>query len=53
MKELEKTEADFSNVQPPNLSEEKLKEICTMAKFVIVGAYDGEGYIFWEKTSAP
>lgn len=26
-----------------------LDQVCDTAKFVIAGAYDGEGYIFWEK----
>ncbi len=31
------------------LSQEKLTEICHNTKIIIVGAYDGEGYLFWEK----
>ena len=33
------------------LTLEKIKAICMNAKIVIIGAYDGEGYIFWEKAS--
>jgi len=32
------------------LYSECLDKICDNSKFIIVGAYDGEGYIFWEKT---
>lgn len=32
------------------LTNENLKSICTNIQYVIVGAYDGEGYIFWEKS---
>jgi hypothetical protein len=32
-----------------NLNNKTLSDICDNAKFVITGAYDGEGYIFWEK----
>ena len=33
------------------LDSEILDSICDNAKFVITGAYDGEGYIFWERKS--
>lgn len=26
-----------------------IEQVCSHTKFVIAGAYDGEGYIFWEK----
>jgi hypothetical protein len=42
------TTADFSNVER-NLSLEKIQEVCQNVELVIIGAYDGEGYIFWEK----
>ncbi len=32
---------------PDVLTEENLDQICENAQFVIVSAYDGEGYIFW------
>jgi len=31
------------------ISLEKINEICLKTELVIVGAYDGEGYVFWEK----
>lgn len=31
------------------LEQKKLTEICQKVQMIIVGAYDGEGYIFWEK----
>lgn len=31
----------------------KLKEFCLCAECFIVGAYDGEGYVLWEKRNGP
>lgn len=31
------------------LTDEDTKKICSEIKIVIVGAYDGEGYVFWQK----
>ncbi len=31
------------------LSDSDFQEICDNLRFVIAGAYDGEGYVFWEK----
>jgi hypothetical protein len=31
------------------LSLEKIKEICLTTELIIIGAYDAEGYVFWEK----
>jgi hypothetical protein len=42
------TTADFTNVSK-NLSLEKINEICLTIELVMIGAYDGEGYVFWEK----
>jgi hypothetical protein len=42
------TTADFNGVTE-TLSLEKIKEICLKTQLVMVGAYDGEGYLFWEK----
>lgn len=33
------------------LSKAKIKEICSFTELAMVGAYDGEGYVFWEKNS--
>lgn len=35
-----------------NLTDEALKDICANASLIFVGAYDGEGYIFWEKNGS-
>lgn len=32
-----------------NISEEVLDIMCDNAKFVLAGAYDGEGFIFWQR----
>jgi hypothetical protein len=32
------------------LTNKKLNEICQNVQKVILGAYDGEGYLFWERT---
>lgn len=42
------TEADFISVDSSELTKEKIKEACLKTKVVIVGAYDGEGYVFWK-----
>lgn len=31
---------------------EKIKEICLKTELVMIGAYDGEGYVFWEKSNS-
>ena len=33
-----------------SVSVKYLNEICSGIKFIIVGSYDGEGFLFWEKT---
>ena len=33
-----------------NISLHEIETVCQQAYLIIVGAYDGEGYIFWEKT---
>lgn len=43
------TTCSFEDSAGRELSSEKIKEICLTTKIIIVGAYDGEGYIFWEK----
>lgn len=35
---------------PLFFDDEIMKEICENTKFIVAGAYDGEGYIFWEKS---
>ena len=44
---LTKARLDSSDV----LNKEDSQEICDKAAYVIVGAYDGEGYIFWERAN--
>lgn len=36
---------------PLVFDDEAMNRICENTKFVIAGAYDGESYIFWEKSS--
>ena len=43
------TTADFSHLSNENLTLGKIKEVCLGTELIILGAYDGEGYIFWEK----
>lgn len=40
---------NINNTTAILLKDEDLDEICDHAQLVIVGAYDGEAYIFWEK----
>ncbi len=32
------------------LTKEIINEVCLKTELIMVGAYDGEGYVFWEKT---
>ncbi len=41
----------LENTKRSSLETDKLDDICENAKFIVVGAYDGEGYVFWEKSS--
>lgn len=34
------------------LTLDDIDNICSNAKLIIVGAYDGEGYVFWERTGS-
>jgi hypothetical protein len=42
---LTKEKPDSSDI----LSKEVMQKICEKSVYVMIGAYDGEGYIFWEK----
>ena len=42
------TEANLDDRIAREISTEKIQEITLKAKLIIIGAYDGEGYIFWE-----
>lgn len=44
------TSAHFDDTLGRTLNDEKLNEICERTQMVILGAYDSEGYLFWEKT---
>lgn len=44
------TKAEFP-IKSPILSLENIQEICLNSELIIIGAYDGEGYVFWEKIS--
>jgi len=46
------SETNFNDVNDNKLTLEKIKEICLNARLIIVGAYDGEGYVFWEKNNS-
>jgi hypothetical protein len=39
---------DYKNI-PSIVTEEIFKEICSEIRMILVAAYDGEGYIFWER----
>lgn len=43
------TKTSFKNKINKKLSLEKINDICLNTDLIIIGAYDGEGYIFWEK----
>ena len=43
------SKGSIQDVQHKILTDPKIREICLNAQFLIVGAYDGEGYVFWEK----
>ena len=43
------TETNFIDMHSSGLNEEKIKEICLATKTIIIGSYDGEGYVFWER----
>jgi hypothetical protein len=45
------TSTNFNNLKGNELSIETLNDICINAKIIMTSSYDGEGYIFWEKTS--
>lgn len=40
--------ADFTDIFK-TINLEKINEVCLKTELVMVGAYDGEGYVFWEK----
>ena len=43
------TKSDCKEIKNQTLSLNQIIEICKNAQFIILGAYDGEGYVFWEK----
>lgn len=44
--------ADLSDVQEQIITLDIIHEICRKAEMVMVGAYDGEGYVIWEKNKS-
>jgi hypothetical protein len=42
----------LENLDSYLLENKTFSDICDNAKFIIVGAYDEEGYVFWEKNNA-
>lgn len=43
------SEANFNDLNGKNISEEKINEISEKTKLIMIGAYDAEGYVFWER----
>ena len=43
---FEQKKLNFTNKE---IKKDDFLQICSKVSFVIVGAYDGEGYVFWEK----
>jgi hypothetical protein len=46
------TETDLTDFLHKEITDDKIKEICTKAQLIMICAYDGEGYVFWEKDSS-
>ncbi len=40
--------ADNSKIIEKNITIDGIKEFCLNTRMLIIGAYDGEGYVFWE-----
>jgi len=45
------TSSNFNKFKGKELTIETINDICINAKIIMTTSYDGEGYIFWEKTS--
>lgn len=45
------TRTNFSMLVNQKLTKENIRECCKNAELILVGAYDAEGYIFWEKST--
>jgi hypothetical protein len=43
------TQTKFDRKKKQWLTLDEIEEICKCIKTIIIGAYDGEGYVFWEK----
>ncbi|EFB42295.1 hypothetical protein pah_c012o001 [Parachlamydia acanthamoebae str. Hall's coccus] len=43
------TEADCFKNDNHTLSLEDIQHICKKTRMILIGAYDGEGYVLWEK----
>jgi len=46
------TEHQLKVSSEKKICREEMEEICKEARYVVIGAYDGDGYIFWEKTES-
>lgn len=47
------TEIPFKKKGGEVLTEEEMHQICEGIEYILVGAYDAEGFIFWQKTPRP
>lgn len=45
------TKMELNRKEPNILTLEMINNICKNAKVILIGAYDDEGYIFWEKNT--
>lgn len=45
------TKSQCPNTDNGNISLEDLVDICRNIELIIIGAYDGEGYVFWERST--
>lgn len=43
------SEVNLQDINNKQLSDKQVVELCHNIKTIIVGAYDGEGYVFWER----
>lgn len=43
------SKTSIRDIQGKIITDLQIKDICMNAQFLIVGAYDGEGYVFWER----
>lgn len=41
---------DLNNMKTKKFDQDIINKICVNAQLVMISAYDGEGYVFWERT---